>query len=185
MRLSTTLAPAALGLLPGIFAGTGGLAQTSDQTPSAGTAAATVQVAQVTDPTQFVQMAATVNILGIRSSQLARDEARSRSVRDFAERLIDDHNAAAKAMKDAAQQAGIEVPQEISTGDKQKPEQLKAAGDFDKAYVREWTQAHKDAVELFLGFSQIGRSGTMQAFAVGTLPRLEEHQALPRDLPAS
>lgn len=158
-----TATPPALSPMPG--------ASAPPSAPASGGVAA-----DVTDPAAFAENAASANLFEIRSSELALTQSQDEEVRAFAQQMIDDHTAAGEAMRQAAQEAGVTVPEAMSDEDQQKLTDLQSAGDFDQAYIAAQTEAHDAAVSLFQGFAENGEAGPLKAFAEETLPKLQDHQ---------
>ncbi len=129
--------------------------------------------------TDFVEKVAVSNKFEIDTSKLALQYAKNDSVKEFARRMIDDHEKAGNDFKAALKQAAIEEPADkLDVAHTAKYVKLRAfttdAG-FDKAYVDEQVQAHEQAVSLFRGYSSDGPTMALKSFAVNTLPTLEGH----------
>jgi putative membrane protein len=132
----------------------------------------------------FVEKAASGGMLEVESSKLAKDKAKRADVKSFADIMIRDHGKANEELKSAAQSAGLNVPAKMAKKHESKLGKLKGAkaGNFDKAYVDLQVEAHREAVELFQGFSRSGEEGELKSFASRTLPILEQHQEMAKDL---
>jgi putative membrane protein len=141
--------------------------------------AATGTAAPVTAPLEFATQATIGNMFEIQSSELALKQSSNDKVRQFAQKMIDDHGKAAKQMQPAAATDGINLPTQLDAAHQAQLQQLSAlSGDaFDKAYVSMQVDAHDQAVDLFRGFSEGGK-GALKDFAAKTLPILEEHQKM-------
>lgn len=155
-------------------------------TPVSFVAAQTNQAGQSaaaqTDPAQFAQMAASSNMFEVESSRLALEKAQDQKVRDFAQKMIDDHTRAGERMMQVAQEAGMQPPTTMMPEDKQQLDRLSQVQDFDRAYMQAQVAAHEKAVALFQGFAQNGQEGPLRNFAQETLPTLEQHLASVRQL---
>jgi len=140
--------------------------------------AAQTQAAAVTSAQQFTDVAAVSNLFEIESSKIALEKATSPQVKEFAQRMIDDHTKAGDELKAAADAQGIKVPTELDDKHKQLLDQLNAAAgaDFDSAYIKMQTDAHHEAVALFDQFSKGGEDGQVKDFAAKTLPTLQDHE---------
>jgi putative membrane protein len=156
--------------------------ETRDQAhPPLGTASYTpapsVKQEPLTSQT-FASRAAAANLAEIELGQLALSKSDNASVKQFAQRMIKDHQAASAKLK------GITATQKISlpaTPDdehrklKQKLQQL-AGADFDRQYIEAMTKDHADAIALFeAGSSAEKVSAELRQFASATLPTLKEH----------
>lgn len=129
-----------------------------------------------TDATAFATMAASANMFEIESSKLALEKTRNEEIRAFAQKMIDDHTAAAEKFKAAAEAEGITAPSGMNETDTAALEALTGSADFDQAYLAAQVTAHDTAVALFEGFSTKGPEGALRDFAAATLPTLQDHQ---------
>lgn len=129
------------------------------------------------DPPTFVQMAAGANDFEIRSSRMAEEKATDPALRDFATRMIADHEKAAAGLKAAA--GDIPVPAEPTSEHAAMIGLLEEAQgtEFDNLYKTMQVRAHAEAVGLFSAFAEGGGDADLRAFAQATLPTLEEHRA--------
>ncbi|MTE01287.1 DUF4142 domain-containing protein [Paracoccus sp. YIM 132242] len=129
------------------------------------------------DPPAFVGMAASSNAFEIRSSQMATDKATDPALKDFAARMIADHEKAGADLKAAA--GDIPLPAEPTAEHMAMIGLLENArgAEFDNLYKTMQVRAHAEAVGLFQTFAETGSDPDLQAFAAATLPTLEEHRA--------
>src|SRR5215211_3343862 len=114
-------------------------------------ALAQTQPAQPTAPSaaEFVTKAASSSLFEIQSSQSALQKSQNNQVRDFAQKMIEDHTKASDQLKAAAQ--GQNVPTTPDPEHAQMLQQLNGAsgGDFDRRYVQLQLTGHQEAVALF------------------------------------
>jgi predicted outer membrane protein/sporulation protein YlmC with PRC-barrel domain len=168
-------------------AASGSTAATSDQMAASDTTAKTDPNAKTTAPAaqDFVQTAAVANQFEIESSRVALDHAQNEDVKNFAQRMIDDHTKAGDDLKAAVRSANadINVPDALDQAHKDKLDQLQAANtDFDRQYVDMQVKAHDDAVNLFQGYADNGDNDQIKQFAANTLPTLKDHQKMIHDI---
>lgn len=126
----------------------------------------------------FVAAAAFRNMFEVESSKLALERSQSGAVKAFAQRMLDDHSAAAVRFKEAVLESKLAMPPDsLDARHKAIMDELaaKQAGDFDKAYIEAQYKAHVETVELFKGYAQAGEDSRMRAFAVDLLPILQAH----------
>lgn len=135
-----------------------------------------------TDPAAFARVAGSANMLEIESSTLALERSQNADVQSFAQKMIDDHTAAAKKMEGIAQDAEIELPAGMNDADQKALQALQDAQDFDQAYLDLQVKAHDEAVALFDSFAAEGEQGPLRDFAEETLPKLKDHQGHVRSL---
>jgi putative membrane protein len=138
---------------------------------------------QAIDGPTFVQKVMMGNHLEVSVSRVAADRAAGAAVRDFARRLVADHEAAADRLGGIVTTKGIgaDATGAVETTDPATAEALgrleKATGDgFDRLYLEIVAKAHEDAIRLFTAYAETGDNAALRDFAVSTLPTLQEHQ---------
>lgn len=129
---------------------------------------------------EFVKKAAVSNKFEIASSELAVERTENAVVRDFAERMIADHEKAGKDLKAAIDKSGMQltVPEELDKKHQAMVQELRDAEDseFDQKYIDMQAKAHDEAVGLFEDYSENeDAEQNLRDFAVKTLPTLETH----------
>ena len=129
---------------------------------------------------EFVRKAAIANQFEIESSYLARERARTNEVRDFAERMIDDHTETAVRLEDAVEDSRtrLQFPRNIDNKHRKMLNRLEnvRGRNFDRQYVAMQTDAHTQAVQLFSDYARNGRDPEIREFARETLPALRAHR---------
>ena len=127
---------------------------------------ATKQASAPVAPTAtFVAQAAFGNMFEIESSKLALDRSKTGPVKDFAQRMVDDHSAAAVKFKEAVLEAKLAMPPDkLDAKHRAIVDQLagKQGGDFDQAYIEAQYKAHVETVEPVQGLRP-GRRGYADA----------------------
>jgi putative membrane protein len=134
--------------------------------------------APVAPTATFVARAAFGNMFEIESSKLALDRSKVGPIKAFAQRMVDDHSAAAVRFKEAVLDAKLAMPPDkLDARHQAIVEELagKNGDDFDKAYVEAQYKAHVETVELFKGYAEAGEDTRMRAFAAELLPALQAH----------
>lgn len=130
--------------------------------------------------TEFLTKASVATRFEIETSELALKRATSPDVKAFAQRMIDDHTAAAAKLKEAAEMDKVDVSLIATSLDKKHRKKLDDLGredaeDFDEAYMDLQETAHKKAVSLFKDYADDGDKPALKQFAQQTLPTLEAH----------
>jgi putative membrane protein len=126
----------------------------------------------------FVAMATYGNLLEIQSSELVLRRSKSNAVKDFANRMVTDHNAAAAKLKQAVADAKLTPPAEkLDAEHRAILDALKAknGASFDRAYIETQYNAHVETVALFRSYAKGGENARMKAFAADVLPTLQGH----------
>lgn len=151
--------------------------------PAAGMGDAAAPMGQMA-PQDFVDKAASGGMFEVQSSELAMDRSQNQSVKDFAQKMIDDHTKANDELKSIAESKSLTVPAEIAGPPAQHMEAVQAAegDDFDKTYMQHQMQAHQETIDLFEAEAQNGQDAELQAFAEKTLPTLKEHAEMAKSV---
>ncbi|MCC2663109.1 MAG: hypothetical protein K0S35_1031, partial [Geminicoccaceae bacterium] len=130
--------------------------------------------------TEFATKAAEGGLKEVRLGELAQRQAASDQVKEFGQRMVEDHGKANDQLKQIAEQKGIELPQEMSEEGQQLYDELaqKSGEEFDRAYMDEMVSDHEEDVETFQQYAESGQDPDLTGFAEQTLPVLEEHLQL-------
>ena len=134
----------------------------------------------------FMRESAMSNLAEIEHGRLATQNASSDEVKKFAERMIADHSKANDELKTTAGKKNVTLPTELDQKHQAMQDKLAKvkAEAFDKAYMSHMVTAHEQAVGRFKRESQNGKDADVKAFAEKTLPTVEEHLKLARELNA-
>ena len=154
------------------------LAQSQDTTQQQPAQAGQQQLAQ--EDTEFATKAAQGGLKEVRLGELAQQQAENEEVRQFGQRMVEDHGQANDQLMQIAQDKGIELPQELSQEDQQLYDELqqRSGSEFDQAYMDEMVRDHEEDVEEFRQYVEAGQDPDLTGFAEQTLPVLEEHLQL-------
>jgi putative membrane protein len=133
--------------------------------------------------TTFVTKAARGGMAEVELGKLATEKASSPDVKEFGQKMVDDHGKANDELKSLAQSKNITLPADLSAADKAKHDRLsKLSGEaFDRAYMREMLNDHRTDVNEFRHESQAGRDADIKSWASKTLPTLEGHLKMAQD----
>jgi putative membrane protein len=124
----------------------------------------------------FAEEAAQGGMAEVELGQLAVQQAESQEVKDFGQRMIDDHGQANQKLEDIAQQMNIELPQELSDEAQQRQQELQLSGaEFDREYMNLMVEDHQKDVDSFEQQTEEGQAPELVTFAEETLPTLQEH----------
>lgn len=132
----------------------------------------------------FMRTAAMDGMAEVDHGRLAVQNAESSDVKQFAQRMVDDHGKANSELKSLASQKSVTLPIELDAKHKamhDKLSKLSGAG-FDKAYMSHMVTAHKEAVALFEREAKNGTDAEAKSFAEKTLPTLREHLKMAQDV---
>ena len=126
---------------------------------------------------KFVMEAAEGGMAEVELGKLATQNAQSDQVKQFGQRMVDDHTKANDELKKVAEQKGITLPTQISAKDQALKDKLsKLKGEqFDRAYMQDMVKDHKKDVAEFKKASTTAKDSDVKNFASKTLPTLEDH----------
>jgi putative membrane protein len=134
--------------------------------------------------TSFMTDAAAAGLMEVELGRMATTQGGSDAVKQFGQRMVDDHSSANTALMQLASTKGVTLPTAID--DKQKNDMAKfsklTGADFDKAYAKQMVSDHNKAVSLFEKESTKGTDPDLKAFATKTLPTLQEHLQMAKSL---
>jgi len=95
---------------------------------------------------EFVKKALEGNMAEIQMGQLALEKSSDEQVKQFAQRMVDDHGKMVEQLKPVAEQMGVKVPEGPSKGQMKNMDKMKGlSGDaFDQAYIKSMVKDHKN-----------------------------------------
>jgi putative membrane protein len=99
----------------------------------------------------FVQKAMQGGLAEVQLGQIALQKSNNEQVKQFAQRMVDDHGKLNEQMKPIAQQLGVSVPQQPSKKDSKNIAKMQALSgtDFDQAYIKDMVKDHKQDLSEF------------------------------------
>jgi putative membrane protein len=146
----------------------------STNPPTNGTTGATLSA----QDRQFMIQAAQGGMAEVKMGQLAVQKASSDSVKQFGQRMIDEHTQVNNQLMQLAAQKGVNLPQDANSQQKAMMRQLeKLSGKrFDSTYIRQaGVAAHKQQAALFQREIDRGQDQDVKAFASSVLPAVKDH----------
>jgi putative membrane protein len=153
------------------------------QQPSGTSAAQHSSAAPISDA-DFARDAAEGGMAEVKLGQLASDKGQSITVKDFGKRMVNDHNASGNELSSIATREKLSLPGDLSKRDQALYNQLSkmSGAAFDRAYARLMVRDHANDVSEFNTEASNGRDQNLKDFAQRTLPTLEEHLKLAREM---
>jgi putative membrane protein len=132
-----------------------------------------------TTPTDkvFVENALKGGMAEVQLGQLALQKSSNDDVKQFAQKMIDDHTKMGDQMKPIAQQIGVKIPNGPSSKDKSTIAKLQVLnGDaFDKAYIKDMVKDHKTDLNDFKSEAQNGSNPAVKDAASQGAQIVNEH----------
>jgi putative membrane protein len=112
-------------------------------------------------------------------SKVAQTKATNPRLKSFADMMVTDHTKANDQLKQMAAAKNITLPANLSDASQKKLDNLnkKDAGkDFDKAYMDDMLDGHKNAVDKLTKGSNDLKDADLKNFATQVLPTVQMHQ---------
>jgi putative membrane protein len=128
---------------------------------------------------EFIRDVGADNTMQVELAKVARDRARNRNVRQFAERIERDHNRLQDEWESMASQNGMRLKRGMGPRHREKVERLKDAkgGNFDRVYMTIMIQQHQDEVSYWQKEGRASRSNEVRRLVNRGLPTLQQHLA--------
>jgi putative membrane protein len=150
-------------------------------------AATAVKHASANADARFVMQAWEGGMTEVAKGKLAAQKGAHEGVKQFGQKMADDHSKVNDELKSIASGKNITVPGEMSNSPAQatlaKLEKVEGAA-FDRAYVEDQVRDHEKTIALFEREVKTGKDAELKAFAEKTLPTLKEHLTMAQDLKA-
>jgi putative membrane protein len=142
------------------------------------------QIPTKVDDKKFMKEAAAGGLVEVELGKLATQKASSDEVKQFGQKMVDDHSKANEELKQVASRQNIPVPESLDSKQQARIDKLsKLSGpEFDKAYVKDMVKDHQKDVKAFQAEVQGGTDPNVRQFASSTLPTLQQHLDQVKDL---
>jgi putative membrane protein len=126
---------------------------------------------------KFMMNVARDGMAEVELGKLAAQKGNSDAVKQFGQRMADDHGKANDELKNLAQQKGLTLPTDLDSKHKQAMDRLSklSGADFDRAYVNDMVRDHRKDVNEFKREADRAKDPDLKSWAQKTLPTLEDH----------
>jgi putative membrane protein len=134
----------------------------------------------------FINEAAIGGLAEVEMGRVATKNAKSPDVKNFGQRMIDDHTKVNQELTQLASSKGITPPKELDAKNRATMESLSklTGAQFDKEYMSHMVADHEKDVAAFQKQASQAKDPELKAFASKTLPTLEEHLQLAKSIDA-
>ncbi|MDB6112863.1 MAG: outer membrane protein [Pedosphaera sp.] len=168
------------GTLP---AGTAAAGGTGTATPGAAQMSATLTDAD----NQFMQRAAQDGKAEIRMGQVIVQKAQNQDLRNYGQRLINDHTRMDQQLAQIAARKTVLLPTQADAAHQQMMDTLTSLSgmDFDQSALQDAIRDHQTDIQLYQQASTTLQDPDLRAFAQQSLPILQQHLDLARQLRAT
>lgn len=129
---------------------------------------------------KFMEKAAQGGIAEVELGKLATRKAASPEVKQFGQRMVDDHSKANDKLKSLATAKGVNLPTGLDRSTRREMDKLSklSGAEFDREYMKHMVSDHKKDVSEFKSEAKKAKDADVKDFAATTLPTLEEHLQL-------
>ena len=134
----------------------------------------------------FVREAASDGKIEVELGRYASRHAADPQVKRFSEHMVTDHGKANAELQRIAERESIVMPTDAAVDEDPLVKKLTAleGADFDRAYMKAMVEDHEEDVAKFREMSQSAATPSVKAFAQKTLPTLEEHLKMAKEIAA-
>ncbi|HWC96351.1 MAG TPA: DUF4142 domain-containing protein [Candidatus Sulfopaludibacter sp.] len=152
-------------------------------TLAAGSAVAQNSADRMTSGSTFMNKAAQGGIAEVEMGRLAVQNGANEAVKNFGQRMIDDHSRANDELKQLAARKNVTLPTTPDAKEQAGIDRLgKAQGaTFDREYMNMMVNDHKEDISEFEKAARTETDPDVKAFANKTLPTLREHLKLAQE----
>lgn len=123
----------------------------------------------------YVARAGSIDLLVIRSSELALARSRDPRLKDFAREMLRAHTGTSGQLSFAGRRVNLLPSVTLRPEHEAMMRQLLQSPEFDRLYRLQLERAHREAVDLHAAYSARGRSPTLKPVAAAALPIEARH----------
>src|SRR6185436_13995923 len=133
----------------------------------------------------FLMDAAEGGMMEVELGRVAAQNGASDAVKQFGQKMVDDHGAANTELMSIATSKGVTLPTELDEKHKAHVTKLSSmtGAEFDREYSKMMLSDHNKDVSEFEKESTRGTDPDLKAFAAKTLPTLQQHLEMAKALP--
>lgn len=133
---------------------------------------------------KFARHAASGGHAEVDLGRAALEKSSRQDIRDFAQRMIDDHTKIDDQLAQLAQSQHMRLPKQAAGQDAQTVKRLTALSgpEFDRAYATAMVDDHHKTLSLFEREARHGSAAPLKTLAAQTIPTLRDHLAMAEKL---
>jgi putative membrane protein len=130
---------------------------------------------------------AEANLAEIEAGKLAADKAQSPQVKQFGQRMVEDHTKMLDDLKQLAQEKAVELPGSAGMGDRAHTLALrtKSGEDFDKAYMQNMVEDHQKDVQETAELAKSVDDPQLKSAIEKAHGKIQEHLAMAKRIEKS
>lgn len=152
---------------------------TSSSTTAAASTGTTTTEPLASSDEKFVSKAVKDNLAEVKLGQLAVAKAQTPEVKEFGQRMIDDHMAASEKLMQLASAKGLQSQRELELSAQHEYNTLNklSGAQFDREYMNHMVADHQKDIKEFEKVAQSAKDPDLKEFVDSTLPTLRDHLA--------
>lgn len=128
---------------------------------------------------------AQANMAEIEAAKLAQQKSNSEQVKNFAQKMIDDHTKASEQLQQLAQAKNVTLPTQLDAKHKAEIDKLASlSGDkFDKMYMsRGGVRDHRQAHALLSRIEKNAKDSDLKTLASNMMPTINDHWKMAKEV---
>jgi len=132
----------------------------------------------------FLREANTGNLKEIELGRVAVRQANSEKVRNFGQRMIDDHTKMSQEVMQVARSKGLDLNDQLPSEARSDINRLSSVNgaDFDRQYIKAMVQDHEKDADAFDREARTGDDASVRSLASRALPTIREHLRMAKDM---
>jgi len=132
----------------------------------------------------FINKAAEINLGEIALGRLAVEKSNDPAIRDFGNRMVQDHTQAEGELQTLAKKEGVTLPTKPGPAVSSLEQQLSSSSEqqFNKLYMDHMLSGHKGAIDTFENEIEHGNSPAIKDYAETVLPVIQDHVRIAEDV---
>jgi putative membrane protein len=129
-----------------------------------------------------IQSMIRANMAEVEAGKLASQKARSPEVKQFGQKMVDDHSKKLQDLKTLADAKGVQVPKAPARKDQDSMKKLQGLSgeEFDRAYMAQMVKGHGEVLQRTQKITREAKDSDLKAAAEQSAPGTEEHLKMAR-----
>jgi putative membrane protein len=134
--------------------------------------------------TRFLNDAAQSNLMEEQLGRLVAEKSANASIKQFGQKLVQDHSAANQQLAQIAQNKSVTLPTQLDRRHERAIDRLKAlsGNEFDRTFLRDTIRDHERDVREMERESKSGTDSQFKEYASTQLPIIQQHLSQARSL---
>jgi len=131
----------------------------------------------------MLKQLASANMSEIEAGKIALDKSKNEQVRNFAQKMVDDHTKAQTQLNQLAQAKGVSLPSEPDARHRKELDTLRSlsGAQFDKTYLlRGGVADHRQAHAMLTHIEKNAKDTDLKSLASNMMPTINEHAQMAR-----